>query len=375
MTLMLVSVADAAEAELVARLGADIADLDDPRAGRPGEVPVGTARAAASAAANMCAISATLADPAFDVDAVAGRAEALIDAGVSYLKIAVDALSLPPLAPALRRVARRTKLVGVLFAEKSPDPALLQRLSEAGFAGVMLDTWDTSRGRLLTQVGIVEVSDFVARCRALRLAAGVAGSLEPPDIPRLRLVEPDVMGFRGALRRGHDRGGQISPRAVSLVRDLIPPAEGAPHSSRRPEPPSGAGGDSRGDSDVEIVYVRDHLISVDIGAYAFERGARQRVVFDVEATVRRARDHADDLRTIFSYDVILDAIRLATGRGHVNFIETLCEDVARLVLGEPRVTSVRVSVRKLDVIAGMVGVEIRRDRTSGVAPRSGGRPS
>ena len=372
---MLISVANAAEAELVARLGADIADLDDPRAGRPGEVPVETARAAAFAVGSACAISATLADPPFDIDAVAGRAEALTSAGVDFLRIAVDAHSLPALAPALRRFARRTKVIGMLFADKSPDLALLQALAQAGFAGAMLDTWDKSRGRLLTHIGIAELSDFVAQCRALRLAAGIAGSLEPPDIPRLRLVDPDVLGFRSAVRRGHDRNEEINPRTVSLVRDLIPRAGSASSSPPLQGLASGDGGDGRRGSGVEIVYVRDYLVSVDIGAYASERGARQRVVFDVEATVERAGDQADDLRTIFSYDVILDAIRLAIGRGHVNFIETLCDDVARRVLGDPRVSSVRVGVRKLDVIAGAVGVEIRRRRPSGAPDLSDSSPS
>jgi dihydroneopterin aldolase len=50
-----------------------------------------------------------------------------------------------------------------------------------------------------------------------------------------------------------------------------------------------------------------------------------------------------------------------TGRGHVNFIETIAEDVAEIVLRHPRVRRVRVRVEKLDVIEGAVGVEITRE--------------
>ncbi len=115
------------------------------------------------------------------------------------------------------------------------------------------------------------------------------------------------------------------------------------------------------------MFVRDFVVPARIGAYDFERHAQQRVVFNVEALVRRASAHADDMRSIFSYDIILDAIRLVVDRGHVDFIETLAEDVARIVLGHPRVQSVRVNVQKLDVIAGSVGVEIRRERAASVA--------
>ena len=75
----------------------------------------------------------------------------------------------------------------------------------------------------------------------------------------------------------------------------------------------------------------------------------------------------DDMRSIFSYDVILDAIRLVVGRGHVDFVETLAEEVAAVLLQHARVRSVRVNIRKLDVIEGVVGIEIRRERASGSA--------
>jgi dihydroneopterin aldolase len=113
--------------------------------------------------------------------------------------------------------------------------------------------------------------------------------------------------------------------------------------------------------------VRDFVVSAQIGAYDFERGIRQRVVFDVEALVRRAGAHPDDMRSIFSYDVILDAIRLVVGRGHVDFVETFAEEVAAVLLQHARVRSVRINVRKLDVIEGEVGIEIRRERASGSA--------
>jgi dihydroneopterin aldolase len=71
------------------------------------------------------------------------------------------------------------------------------------------------------------------------------------------------------------------------------------------------------------------------------------------------------MRSIFSYDVILDAIRLVVGRGHVDFVETLAEEVAAVLLQHGRVRNVRVNIRKLDVIEGQVGIEIRRERSSG----------
>ena len=78
--------------------------------------------------------------------------------------------------------------------------------------------------------------------------------------------------------------------------------------------------------------------------------------------------------------LVADAIRLAIGRGHVDFVETLAESVAEIVLRHARVTSVVVRVEKLDVIAGAVGVEIRRQRArnsrgSHVASQGTGAPT
>ena len=52
--------------------------------------------------------------------------------------------------------------------------------------------------------------------------AGLAGSLEPPDVPRLLLLEPDYLGFRGALCAGRDRAARIDPAAIAIIRELIP---------------------------------------------------------------------------------------------------------------------------------------------------------
>jgi (5-formylfuran-3-yl)methyl phosphate synthase len=370
MTRMLASVADAAEAEVVLQLGADVIDLKDPRRGALGAVPIDAARDALAAVARRRETSAALGDPPYDEHALAAGARALAAMGVDTVKLAVDGPMLDRLGCSLQRLARDVSLVGMMFADDAPDFALLAKLAGLGFKGAMLDTRDKSRGRLIDHLDVVRLNEFCAQCRALSLMSGLAGSLEAPDVPRLLLVRPDVLGFRGALCRAHDRRGAIDPQAVALVRDLIPrerpDADASPKIDWRLLARGIIGGRDQ-EGELDRVFVRDFVVSAKIGAYDFERAIHQRVVFDVEALVRRAGAQADDLRSIFSYDVILDAIRLVVGRGHVDFVETLAEEVAALVLGHARVRSVRVNIRKLDVIEGAVGVEIRRERAPGSA--------
>jgi dihydroneopterin aldolase len=151
-------------------------------------------------------------------------------------------------------------------------------------------------------------------------------------------------------------------RPLRLFRDLIPreraDSDASPKINWRSREKIGGRDDG---GEVDRVFVRDFVVSAQIGAYGFERGISQRVVFDVEALVRRAGAHSDDMRSIFSYDVI----RLVVGRDYVDFVETLAEEIASVLLQDARVRSIRVRIRKLGVIEGEVGIEIQRDRASG----------
>jgi (5-formylfuran-3-yl)methyl phosphate synthase len=370
MTRMLASVAGAAEAEVAVRFGADIIDLKDAASGSLAAVSLETAKATVALVARRHETSATLGDPPYDEAALFARAHALAAMGVDYLKLGVDGRMIERCGDGLRRLARSAALVGMLFADEEPDFALLSELAALGFKGAMLDTRNKSRGRLLDHLDVARLDAFCSRCRAAGLSSGLAGSLEAPDVPRLLLVKPDVLGFRGALCHNHDRGGEIDPQAVTLIRDLIPrerpQADASPKIDWRLLARGIIGGRDN-ESEIDRVFVRDFVVSARIGAYDFEHSAPQRVLFEVDAMVRRSATHADDMRAIFSYDVILDAIRLVVGRGHVEFVETLAEDVAAIVLRHARVRSVRVNVRKLDVIDGAVGVEIMRERASSFA--------
>jgi (5-formylfuran-3-yl)methyl phosphate synthase len=370
MTRMLASVANAAEACVAAQLGADVIDLKDARRGALGAVPLDAARHVIAAVAGQSETSAALGDPPYDEEALLAGAQALAAMGVDYVKLAVDAPTLHRLGDSLGRLARDVALIGMMFADEKPDFGLLAKLGDLGFKGAMIDTRDKTRGRLITHLEVVQLNHFCSQCRALNLISGLAGSLEAPDVPRLLLVRPDVLGFRGALCHAHDRRGAIDPPAVALIRDLIPREKPDPSSSPKIDwrlLARGIIGGRDDEGELDRVFVRDFVVSAGIGAYDFERSIRQRVVFEVEALVRRGGAHADDMRSIFSYDVILDAIRLAVGRGHVDFVETLAEEVAALLLKHARVRTVRVNIRKLDVIEGEVGIEIRRERASGSA--------
>jgi FolB domain-containing protein len=365
MTLFLASVTGADEAEIALAHGADIIDLKDAAKGGLAPLSVDAVRTAVAAVAGRRPVSAVAGEPGMDADALTGSVQEIARTGVDYIKVGLDPgpqhkARVQELAP----VARQTRLVAVLFADQQPDFTLLPLLAQCGFAGAMLDTARKGAGRLLDHADVATLDDFAERCRAHRLMCGLAGSLEAPDVPRLLLLAPDLLGFRGALCAGHMRGGRLDPQAVDLVRELIP--HDNPRLRADPIPALHPLAFAR-DGATDRIFVRDFVIPVRIGAYAHERGQPQNVRFNVEVTAARPARAAADMRHVLSYDVIMDAIRLVVAREHIALVEALAERIAEFLLTNPRVVSVTVRVEKLELGPGSVGVEITRQRQSEVA--------
>ena len=347
MTLFLASVASPDEAELALASGADIIDCKDPSKGALGALAPETVGAIVRAMAGRKPVSAVTGDLPMQPDSLAAAARAMAAAGADYIKVGLFAgEARADCIRALAPLATRHKIVGVLFADRSPDYALLPLLAQSGFAGAMLDTAGKGAGRLLTHLDMPALAAFVGACKAQRLMCGLAGSLEPPDVPRLLALSPDFLGFRGALCAGGTRGGALDAAALAHIRSLIAP---------QPAPALASGASDR-------VFVLDFTVPMRIGAYAHELLAPQNVRFNVEADIARATRQSDDMRDVFSYDLITDGIRMLAAAETFTLVETTAERVAALVLQHPRARHVRVRVEKLDLGPYRVGVEIERGR-------------
>lgn len=221
MTGFLASVASLDEMETARSGGADVVDLKNPARGALGAWDGDSLEAAAALWRGWPAprplLSATIGDQPMVPAPLVAAAEAAAASGVPLVKIGFfpggDAVGC---VEALRPLARKARLIAVLFGDHGAGPDLLDLVAAAGFHGAMIDTADKAAGGLRRHMSQEALGAFVRRAQALGLLAGLAGSLRLEDIGALAALRPDYLGFRGALCVG-GRTGRIDARAVAEV--------------------------------------------------------------------------------------------------------------------------------------------------------------
>lgn len=220
-TRLLVSVSDAAEARLALAAGAGLIDAKDPRAGALGALDAAVIGEIRDAVAGRATVTAVTGDHTTIASAIAA-AESVAATGVDLVKIGFPAaLDGAALADALgESLARRHRLVAVLFADEEPDFGFIPVLALAGFAGVMLDTAGKGGG-LRRHLPDPALAAFVARAHRRGLMAGLAGSLRAADLPVLAAFGPDLLGMRGGVCDGYDRTRPLDPVRVAEAAGLL----------------------------------------------------------------------------------------------------------------------------------------------------------
>ncbi len=114
--------------------------------------------------------------------------------------------------------------------------------------------------------------------------------------------------------------------------------------------------------DCRRVFLSNYEIWINIGVHDFEKRGEQRVLVNVDLFVPLAETTPthDELDEVVDYDFIRRTIAERVSRGHIHLQETLCDDVAALMLAHPKVRAVRVATCKPDVYPDCeaVGVEV-----------------
>ena len=223
LTLFLASVRDAEEAELALHAGADIVDLKDPdargarrpsarhhrRLRQAGRRPRAGQRHHRRSAARRRRRSRR-----HTQDRLARR----------RLR---QARHLPrrDAERCLKRLAGDTgklRVILVLFADAMPDFDAVALAARIGAHGVMFDTMGKRAGSLPEHMSFMGLADRIAAAKAEGLIVGLAGSLQARHVPSLLALQPDLLGFRGALCHGGDRAMPLDSDRLAGIRALIP---------------------------------------------------------------------------------------------------------------------------------------------------------
>ena len=114
---------------------------------------------------------------------------------------------------------------------------------------------------------------------------------------------------------------------------------------------------------MDKIFLDELKIDTIIGIWDWERKIRQTVVVDLEMSADIAKAAAtDEVVDTLNYKAVAKRLQAFVGDSSFQLVETLAENIARIIRDEFDVAWVRVKVHKPGAIRGSkdVGVEIER---------------
>ena len=207
---MLASVKDLSEAEIALQANVDVIDLKDPSKGALGAVDEAVAREVVESVAAHCLVSATIGDLPMQAELINQAISVVAGTGVDVIKVGVFGEITDSVLEVLKKHVidgvqavdgKRFFLVLVCFVDHGIEAELQQLpvFASTGIRGVMLDTAEKHAGNLCDYMTDQQLYASIREVQSYGLLAGLAGSLRGGDISRLLPLQPDYMGFRGAL--------------------------------------------------------------------------------------------------------------------------------------------------------------------------------
>ncbi len=198
---ILVSIKDAHEASIIKDLKIDIIDLKEISEPPMGFVGVKKIQAIKKILPNTT-MSVTMGNSKNPYSKkIIKTANEVVSLGIDYMKIGLFSdTQIINHEKFLKEIdLSECKPVCVILVDDVNNIHYLDRISEIGYKGVMLDTINKKRSRVFDQLSEKECISFVKESRKLGMTSGLAGSLTLDDLSKLSKINPDFIGFRGQL--------------------------------------------------------------------------------------------------------------------------------------------------------------------------------
>ncbi len=227
---LLISVTDASEARAALEGGANIIDVKNPEEGALGAAPVAALREVCALLPPSRPSSASLGESTSQPGTLALAAYGAATLGAHYVKVGLRTANADE-AVALLRAAQSgahlanpaCTLVAVGYADAACIGALpwmlLPEIARAvQIGGCMIDTALKDGHGLFDYCDEPALKRWLDACRRAGLLCALAGSLSTADLPAMRRLQPDVVGFRGAACRGNRVSGRVDAELVAALR-------------------------------------------------------------------------------------------------------------------------------------------------------------
>ena len=197
MSKILASIQNISEAEILINSGIDIIDLKDPSKGALGKLNNSDIEEIINFIAKKKLTSSTIGDLPNNKDLISKNVSDLSVTDIDFIKIGVFDNNY---IKTLSELNSCKKLIAVFFADLFlPKEKDLLVLKESGFYGVMIDTSNKKLGNIFNHATTSDISNCVTKAKKLELLTGIAGSINESHINQIIKLDPNYMGFRGAL--------------------------------------------------------------------------------------------------------------------------------------------------------------------------------
>lgn len=227
---LLVSVRNVREARAAIDGGADVIDVKEPRRGSLGmadpDVITAIAECVRSAASGM-PVSAALGEM-WASESNPSRIPCHLNFAKLGMAGAADMPDWPSRWESLRRRLEKQcgspiEWVGVAYADVAgagapPVEDVIEESGKAGCAGVLIDTFGKSDGRLFDLVEADRLRAWADLAHELNLFFALAGRIAIGDLPRLASISVDVVAVRSAVCLAQQRDAALSSKLVAAFR-------------------------------------------------------------------------------------------------------------------------------------------------------------
>ncbi|MEP6572667.1 MAG: (5-formylfuran-3-yl)methyl phosphate synthase [Gemmatimonadota bacterium] len=229
---LLISVADADEADAALAGGADIIDAKNPASGALGPVSDDTLRAIRSRIPRSLPLSAALGEARS-----AGQVRTAVRSGrgseLAFVKFGFGELDdadvigrlLAQAVVAAREVSNAPGIVAVAYADwrraRSLEAGtLIERAERSGAAGILIDTAFKDAGRLLDFYTLAQLGEIAEQAHACGLFLALGGGLSEEEVVLVSSTGADIAGVRGAACVGGRTGSLSEEKVRSLKRSM-----------------------------------------------------------------------------------------------------------------------------------------------------------